>query len=344
MKRFWTFLKGFAKRYVIVLLSMIVAIAGVVNISPRPFIWWLRTRPPVVDYSTLPEDFEKYEQAVMVEENLEYPSQFSCNEMDLYYPKNQKGAFPLIVWMHGGSFIGGDKSSTNTWATMIATQGYAVASVNYEVAPYNQYPGPIQQLAEAYVYLASNTQRFSMLNMDCVFFGGDSAGAQIASQFVAVQTNIQLAKQMNLHAVVPPKTIAGAILYCGPYNMKELFRSSAWYERFFIHQIGWAYFGQRGWKQSPQTTLASTFDQITKDYPPTFLTDGNYFSFEPHARTLQHALQKEGVYTESLFFSEENGAVLHNYQFDFSTCEAMECYEQTLGFLQTAQEIQKESF
>ncbi|MBM9834563.1 alpha/beta hydrolase fold domain-containing protein, partial [Enterococcus faecalis] len=72
----------------------------------------------------------------------------------------------------------------------------AVISINYEWAPSLHYPGQVKQVAQAVDSIKADAQAYPMLDFDQLFFGGDSAGAQIAGQYVALQTNPAYAKEM----------------------------------------------------------------------------------------------------------------------------------------------------
>ena len=53
------------------------------------------------------------------------------NNFDLYLPKDKNGSqFSLVVWIHGGGFVSGDKKDAAS-AKDAATRGYVSASVNY---------------------------------------------------------------------------------------------------------------------------------------------------------------------------------------------------------------------
>jgi acetyl esterase/lipase len=59
-------------------------------------------------------------------------------QFDLYQPTGDTvTARPTIVWVHGGSFSGGDKTSPELVdeATMLGEEGYVSASINYRLEP-----------------------------------------------------------------------------------------------------------------------------------------------------------------------------------------------------------------
>ncbi len=56
--------------------------------------------------------------------------------MDFYEPEGDtETERPLLIWVHGGSFIGGDKTDFDmvTFSERFAKKGYACASINYRL-------------------------------------------------------------------------------------------------------------------------------------------------------------------------------------------------------------------
>src|SRR5476651_177215 len=60
---------------------------------------------------------------------------------DLYQPKGDESttARPLIIWMHGGGFKYGSKTSkgVKVWSKSFAQRGYVCASINYRLGSIN---------------------------------------------------------------------------------------------------------------------------------------------------------------------------------------------------------------
>lgn len=53
--------------------------------------------------------------------------------MDVYLPPNRTSNMATIILLHGGSFIGGDKSQYTNAAKYLASSGFAVLNVNYRL-------------------------------------------------------------------------------------------------------------------------------------------------------------------------------------------------------------------
>ena len=69
----------------------------------------------------------------------------SEQQLDLYIPTEQKN-MPLVVYVHGGAWEHGDKAgdSLNPNNLQLLWDGYAMASINYRLAPAAIWPAQIE--------------------------------------------------------------------------------------------------------------------------------------------------------------------------------------------------------
>src|SRR5688572_7624264 len=98
------------------------------------------------------------------------------NVFDLWRPKGD-GPFPLVLYIHGGGFMGGDKKSLSAGALQSYLQaGWAVAAINYRFT--SSAPAPAQYLDCARA-LQTLRHRAKEWNLDprLVASTGGSAGA-----------------------------------------------------------------------------------------------------------------------------------------------------------------------
>lgn len=321
------------RRILIAVLSLILVVALAFAVSPIPSV--LIFRNAFKDGNPVkPAELAEAKTKVSVEKDISYPSQYKKNTFDLYTPKASEAGrkLPVIVWVHGGGFIAGDKAGLATYGTLMAAQGYAVVSMNYAYAPGGRYPAPVVQVGELLSYLNSSEQADS-LDMSKLVIGGDSAGAQIAAQFAAVETTPGYAELTGIRKVVLPHPIAGMLLFCGPYDMKSFANAkTSWVESWFMNTLSWAYLGHRDWKDSKEIKQASIVDYVSKDFPPSYIVDGNYFSFPDQGRELVSRLQQDGVQVTSSFFPD-NKSLPHEFQFDFVHPESELVWSKTRDFL-----------
>jgi len=251
--------------------------------------------------------------------------------LDIYRPEGTAGKpRPVILWVHGGGFISGSAATVADYAIMLAHAGYTVASLDYSLAPGARYPVPVLQGNAALRYLRGNVSRFGG-DPARIVLGGDSAGAQIASQLAAVQANPVLARSMGLTAAVPAVALRGVVLFCGIYDLRTVGSTGFPGLRTYL----WAYTGARNWTSDPAIDELSTVQNITPQYPPTFLSDGDADPFRSQAAELASVLQRRGVPLTTLFWNGTGDHLGHEYQFKFNLPEARTAFQRTLGFLAT---------
>lgn len=111
--------------------------------------------------------------------NIEYAAVDNQSlQLDLYQPQDVKVPTPVLVWLHGGAFISGDKATAGKYAPMFARQGIAVASVNYRLVPGAHFPAQVHDVKGAIRFLRASAAKY---NLDVNHIGvlGTSAGASI---------------------------------------------------------------------------------------------------------------------------------------------------------------------
>lgn len=320
---------------------LLVTILGAViafEVSPKPgtkLIQFAFNREvPIGDSGK----FEQAKETVNVIKNERYDSPYARNTFDVYYPKNLKKTeqVPVVFWLHGGGYLAGDKSLVNEFAHYVAEkEQIAMISANYELAPELKYPGQVKQLEDVYQYVRKHVADYPYLDLTKVAFGGDSAGAQIAGQFVLIQTNPDYAKQMDMTATVPKNEMKAFISYSGPVDLQQLktLPATNLFMKFFARTVAWDLLGDKEWKSHPAIDEASIAQHVTTDFPPTYITDGNTLSFPEQGKALDLALKSKNVSVESLFFDEHQEDIYHEYQFSYDLAEAQQALDETLIFL-----------
>src|SRR5271166_2232708 len=110
--------------------------------------------------------------------NLNY-----CNSqtLDLYIPHtNIGGPRPVVMYVHGGGMTAADKLALNpVFLDALTSASYAVASVNYRLAPDSRYPAQIEDVKCAIRYLRAKAPKYD-LNAREIFAFGTSVGGQLA--------------------------------------------------------------------------------------------------------------------------------------------------------------------
>lgn len=321
--------------YVVLLVAVLISvvIAGCIWYSPWPAVWLVRRGDEWE--ATVPEGFEEQVKEVRIRKDIPYPSRYGKNNFDLYLPAREEKV-PLILWIHGGAFVAGDKSGLENWGRLLASEGYAAAFMNYEWAPEASWPAQVIQTAECLEELRRMSKQFPVLDLDHVFLAGDSAGAHIAMQAATAWFSEAFAKETGILRPLDGKAgvLKGILLYCGPYEIEAFSRIQDKKLRFLMNKVGQSYLGKRHWQKSGKVRYLHIVSWITPDCPPVYLTDGNSGSFEAQGKRLGEALRSLGVQVSDRYFAQEAGEVGHGYCADLASPEGAACYRDTLEFLE----------
>src|SRR5690625_3230896 len=106
-------------RIFIGLLILILVIVAAFQLSVRPGVFVISQmfKQPVIILN--PEEYATASQKVNHEKNITYTSAFSNNTMDIYFPAGDIQARGILLWVHGGGFVAGDKEAIEEFATYI---------------------------------------------------------------------------------------------------------------------------------------------------------------------------------------------------------------------------------
>ncbi|MBI3163220.1 MAG: alpha/beta hydrolase [Anaerolineales bacterium] len=113
--------------------------------------------------------------------DLAYADISDTQKLDLYIPEGT-GPFPVVIMVHGGGFMFGDKSDGAglTGVDQLLAAGYAVASINYRLSGEAQYPAQIHDAKAAVRFLRANAATYN-LNPDKFGAWGASAGGNLVA-------------------------------------------------------------------------------------------------------------------------------------------------------------------
>lgn len=134
---------------------------------------------------------------------------------DVYRPvgpdgKQLNGLFPVVFFVHGGSWASGDKHAYRWVGQALAAEGFIAVLPNYGLMPARHFPGFVDDAAHA---VADAYKRIPSWGGDTarVVMMGHSAGAHIAA-LVAYDTRYLAAYGLT------PKMFSGFVGLSGPYD------------------------------------------------------------------------------------------------------------------------------
>lgn len=149
----------------------------------------------------------------------------SLQRMDIYLP-GREGKFPAVALIHGGGFYCCDKRDFHIApARIFLEMGFAVASVNYRMAPAFPFPFPQRDIGRALRWLA---RRGGSLGIDGrrLFLHGTSAGGNLAAVTALKEAEDSAIRAAALLCpVIKVSTLQGDLEASGlaePENLEEL--------------------------------------------------------------------------------------------------------------------------
>ena len=110
-----------------------------------------------------------------VQENVAYGLR-ARHRLDLFRTQTPREHRPLIVFVHGGAWMHGDKKDYRFIGEAFAKEGFDVAVINYHLAPEHIFPASIDDLSLALNYLNVHQLKYQ-ISTEKVVLMGHSAGA-----------------------------------------------------------------------------------------------------------------------------------------------------------------------
>jgi acetyl esterase/lipase len=112
--------------------------------------------------------------------DLAYADGSASQVLDIWLPEGAAAATPLVIYIHGGAFKGGDKAMVGSKVQPLLDAGFAVASLNYRLSGEAAFPAGAQDVKAAVRWLRSQAGTY---NIDPTRFAtwGESAGGHLAS-------------------------------------------------------------------------------------------------------------------------------------------------------------------
>lgn len=101
------------------------------------------------------------------------------HKLDLYLPHGQRG-FPVVLFIHGGSWKSGSKDEYPKLGEFFAQKGVGCVIPNYRLTPKVQHPAHVQDIAAAFAWVCENIESYGG-RRDRVFLFGHSAGGHLAA-------------------------------------------------------------------------------------------------------------------------------------------------------------------
>ena len=264
---------------------------------------------------TTPEDIIRYDDIVYGEDPV-------WQSLDVYRPKAAKGKIiPVIVSVHGGGWVYGDKQRYQYYCMDLAQRGFAVVNYSYRLAPENTFPAQLEDTCAVFSWVLRNAAQYGF-DKEHVFVVGDSAGGHILGLFSALCTNPEFAAAQTTQppAGFAPTAIA---LNCGVYRIypgaDEL-----------TSQLMVDLMPQGGTAQ--ELELVDVICHITRQFPPCFLMTSSGDFLKAQAPALAVRLAELDVPFVYRYYAGDGKQLPHVFHCDIRNADARLCSDEECNF------------
>ena len=252
--------------------------------------------------------------------NISYGCHGKWSLLDVYHPDGASGPLPTIVSIHGGGYVYGTKEIYRRYGMDMARRGFAFVNFNYRLAPKWKFPTPLWDTNAVMEWICKNAQRYH-LDPSRIILVGDSAGAQLASQYAAIASNPEYASLF--HMTVPEITIRCLGLNCGMYDVPAMCTGK---------RTGLAldYLGREIPADDPRLDVLGN---IGSNYPPAYITTACHDSLRANAEPMYTFLKEKGIRTAwKCYGAEEDKQIAHVFHVNIALEEATICNDEAAAF------------
>jgi acetyl esterase/lipase len=153
--------------------------------------------------------------------DIPYANLSLSQRLDVYLPDEGEGPFPVILSIHGGAFMGCDKSDMQVLPMLEGlNRGYAVVAVNYRLSWEATFPALVQDVKAAVRWVRGNADWY-YFDPERIAAWGGSAGGYL-STMLGVSAGISELEDLSLGNPDQPSNIQAVVDWYGPTNFLRM--------------------------------------------------------------------------------------------------------------------------
>ncbi len=252
--------------------------------------------------------FNKFYSELYKETDIPYANISAAQKLDIYWPDKFDGPYPVIISIHGGAYLSGDKMGPDAlvaWEGL--RRGYAVVSVNYRLSSEAVFPAQINDVKAAIRYVKAHAQEYN-LQADKIAVWGASAGGTLSALAGATGDGGELSDP-SLGNGDQSERVQAVVDWCGPMNllvMDEQFQQSGINGILNNNPTSWGsqYFGRMLTEVPEQAQKSNPETYITPDDPPVFIQHGTLDNWVPTQQSIDYAARLEPILGEGKVYLE----------------------------------------
>lgn len=243
--------------------------------------------------------------------------------LDVYRPHSAEGALPVIVDVHGGGYIYGDKELYQYYCMSLAEHGFAVVNFTYRLAPEYKFPAAIEDTATIFNWVLANAEQYGF-DTNNIFAVGDSAGANILGLYCCLCTNPDYAKNFSFSTPYCPKAV---VLNCGIYH-QDYSRKKDLKALLMANLMP-----HKGTEE--EYRLLCVDNNADPAFPPAFIMTGEGDFLAEQALPFYEKLTSLGAEAQYHFYGDKEHVLGHVFQCNIRLPEAIRCTKEECDFLRS---------
>jgi acetyl esterase/lipase len=153
--------------------------------------------------------------------DIAYATTGTAQKLDIYLPA-AKAPYPVVILIHGGGWVIGDKQEykTSTKTEALLKRGYAVVAVNYRLSGAAKFPAQIMDVKAAIRWVRANAATYK-LNADKIGAWGTSAGGHLTA-LLATSGSVTALEDLTMGNAAHSSTIQAAVDWFGPTDFLQM--------------------------------------------------------------------------------------------------------------------------
>ena len=216
--------------------------------------------------------------------------------MDVFQPKvPEKTELPVIVIVHGGGLVMGDRGNSRPYARMLAHKKYLVFSLEYRLAPRANISMQLDDLCAGMDLVGKMLVDYDV-DFTRMFMVADSAGAFLAAYVTSMGGSEKLQDAIGHEASRMKFAAIGLMSGMFYTNQKD--------------PIGWMLsdqiYGEKRMDEKFRKYMDPEHPEIIENLPPAFLVTSRGDFINNYTFMLHEALKKAGKTTHLLYFGDES--------------------------------------
>jgi acetyl esterase/lipase len=231
--------------------------------------------------------------------NISYATISPAQKLDIYLPDEGDGPFPVIISIHGGAFMFGDKADGQVNPMLEGLKhGYAVVSINYRLSGEALFPKNINDVKAAIRWVRANAASYKM-NPEKIALWGGSAGGNL-SALAGTSGDVKELDDLSLGNANQSSRVQAVVDWFGPTNfllMDEqlIATGNGKPDHSEANSPESKLMGQKITEIPSKVQLANPETYISKDDPPFLIEHGTKDQLVPTQQSINFAAKLTAV-------------------------------------------------